>query len=343
MSSLVCFATLFAMAASSAIQPLMMPGVSPTQNETYLCVGQELEEDANYIIGFLPNASAHVAHHILIYGCSVPGYHQRDTPRAVWDCGEMSTGQGSGYIRAPVCAEGSQIIYAWALDAPPLELPKGIGFKIGGDSGVNFLVLQVHYADVSSFVNGHTDRSGIRLQTVKGDSGLVKRRAGVYLLGTGGIMPRKKETHLETACKIDQDITMYPFAFRTHTHKLGQAVSGWKVARDQLTKENQWTLIGKRNPQLPQMFYPISQALKVQKGDVLAARCTMYNFRDHTTFIGSTNNDEMCNFYIMYYVDGDRILDEKYCFSAGYPTYDWVSDQRIINVPDWVDASASQL
>ncbi len=41
--------------------------------------------------------------------------------------------------------------------------------------------------------------------------------------------------------------------------------------------------------------------------------------------------------------DGDRILDEKYCFSAGYPTYDWISDQRIINVPNWVDASASSL
>ena len=122
-----------------------------------------------FLVAFLPNASAHVAHHILIYGCSVPGYHQRDTPRAVWDCGEMasgkkknetsalrvvvrflhvtihsqSSGQGNGYVRAPVCAEGSQIIYAWALDAPRLELPKGIGFKIGGDSGVNFLVLQV--------------------------------------------------------------------------------------------------------------------------------------------------------------------------------------------------------
>lgn len=130
-------------------------------------------------------------------------------------------GKGNGYVRAPVCAEGSQIIYAWALDAPRLELPKGIGFKIGGDSGVNFLVLQVgvmmsqqlfpmvlrvpqtdrshsvnqvHYADVSSFVNGHTDRSGITLQTVTASSGLVKRRAGVYLLGTGGIIPSKKES-----------------------------------------------------------------------------------------------------------------------------------------------------
>lgn len=43
-----------------------------------------------FSVGFLPNATAHTAHHILVYGCSIPGYHQRDTPRAIWDCGEMT-------------------------------------------------------------------------------------------------------------------------------------------------------------------------------------------------------------------------------------------------------------
>lgn len=60
-----------------------------------------------------------------------------------FDSSGWGTGGQSGYRRAPVCADGSQIIYAWALDAPPLELPKGVGFKVGGDSNVNFLVLQV--------------------------------------------------------------------------------------------------------------------------------------------------------------------------------------------------------
>lgn len=47
---------------------------------------------------------------------------------------------------------------------------------------------------MSSFVNGRVDRSGITLQMVEGSSGLVKRRAGVYLLGTGGMVPAKKES-----------------------------------------------------------------------------------------------------------------------------------------------------
>jgi len=33
----------------------------------------------------------------------------------------------------------------------------------------------------------------------------------------------------------------------------------------------------------------------------------------------------MCNFYIMYYVDGDETLQDNYCFTAGPPTWTWVN------------------
>lgn len=36
-------------------------------------------------------------------------------------------------------------MYAWARDAPTLKLPNGVGFKVGGNSNINYLVLQVHY------------------------------------------------------------------------------------------------------------------------------------------------------------------------------------------------------
>jgi Copper type II ascorbate-dependent monooxygenase, C-terminal domain len=31
----------------------------------------------------------------------------------------------------------------------------------------------------------------------------------------------------------------------------------------------------------------------------------------------------MCNFYIMYYVDGDRTLPDTFCFTEGPPSWDW--------------------
>jgi len=29
----------------------------------------------------------------------------------------------------------------------------------------------------------------------------------------------------------------------------------------------------------------------------------------------------MCNFYMMYWVDGDQLLDDSVCYSAGPPNY----------------------
>ncbi len=42
------------------------------------------------------------------------------------------------------CNGMSSIMYAWAKDAPPTQLPPDVGFKLDDDDG--YLVLQVHYA-----------------------------------------------------------------------------------------------------------------------------------------------------------------------------------------------------
>lgn len=64
------------------------------------------------------------------------------------------------------------------------------------------------------------------------------------------------------------------------------------------------------------MFYPIKDtSLTLTEGDTVAARCTMVNHRDRITYIGSTNEDEMCNFYIMYWVEGNGPMKKNTCFT----------------------------
>ena len=54
--------------------------------------------------------------------------------------------------KAPVCGHGKQsIVYAWAMDAPKLILPKDVAFKVGGNTHIKYLVMQVHYANIDSF------------------------------------------------------------------------------------------------------------------------------------------------------------------------------------------------
>lgn len=89
------------------------------------------------------------------------------------------------------------------------------------------------------------------------------------------------------------------------------------------------------------MFYPVpSPGATIAPGDLVAARCTMHNNLTHTVYIGSTGNDEMCNFYLMYYVDRmDRILERKVCVTPGPPTFYW---NAAMEVPKRVDYEASQ-
>ena len=54
----------------------------------------------------------------------------------------------------------------------------------------------------------------------------LPRTAGVLLLGTGGSAPPHSTTYFETACEIEDERTIHPFAFRTHTHSLGELVFG---------------------------------------------------------------------------------------------------------------------
>ncbi len=99
----------------------------------------------------------------------------------------------------------------------------------------------------------------------------------------------------------------------------GKVVSGWKVQN-----HSDWSLIGKRDPQRPQMFYPVSDAdMTIQRGDIVAARCTMVNPHDRTVYVGATGKDEMCNFYLMYWVDGGKPISPNTCMTQGPPLWSW--------------------
>uniref|UniRef100_A0A8C1H1J2 Peptidylglycine alpha-amidating monooxygenase n=1 Tax=Cyprinus carpio carpio TaxID=630221 RepID=A0A8C1H1J2_CYPCA len=118
-------------------------------------------------------------------------------------------------------------------------------------------------------------------------------------------------TNADIACTYTSS-PMYPFAFRTHTHSLGKVVSGYRV------RNGQWTQIGRQSPLLPQAFYPVANTIDVRNGDILAARCVFTGEgRTTNTQIGGTSNDEMCNFYIMYYMDNSHAVPYMNCGDDG--------------------------
>lgn len=300
-----------------------MPNVYPERDEFYVCTPVRIVDGKSfYIVGFEPNATMNVAHHMLLFGCTTPG-----TDDMFWDCGEMSTPDpNSNLQRASPCANGNHVLYAWARNARTLELPEEVGFQVGEGTEIQFLVLQIHYS--KKFAPGQTDNSGLFLLYTEQPQ---TKLAGVLLFGVGGYIPPRSITYMETACQIQEPKIIHPFAYRTHTHSLGRVVSEYVVRRDEEGKDH-WTLLGKRNPLTPQMFYPVFDPSPITIGDRLAARCTMDGTdRSRITKVGPTNNDEMCNFYLMYYVENTVPLQMKYCTTEGPPYYHWRNEGNDLN------------
>ncbi|XP_064591182.1 peptidyl-glycine alpha-amidating monooxygenase isoform X5 [Zonotrichia leucophrys gambelii] len=269
---------------------IRMPAVTPKQSDTYLCMSVPLPvDDEAYVVDFKPHASMDTVHHMLLFGCNEPSSTEN-----YWDCDEGT------------CKDKSNILYAWARNAPPTRLPKGVGFRVGGETGSRYFVLQVHYGDVSAFRDKHKDCSGVTLHLTHQKQPLI---AGMYLMMSVNtvIPPGKKVVDADIACHYKRS-PMHLFAYRVHTHRLGKVVSGYRV------RNGQWTLIGRQSPQLPQAFYPVQYPVDISYDDILAARCVFSGEgRTTETHIGGTANDEMCNFYIMYYMEAKHAVSYMTC------------------------------
>ncbi|XP_039635335.1 peptidyl-glycine alpha-amidating monooxygenase isoform X3 [Perca fluviatilis] len=275
---------------------IRMPGVVPTVSDTYLCTTFPVPTSRDaYIVDFIPHASMDTVHHMLLFGCRTPV-----STSSYWDCGSV---QGT-------CADEASIMYAWARNAPPTKLPKDVGFKVGRNSGISNFVLQIHYGDVTAFRDHHRDCSGLTLRMTSKPQPFI---AGIYLLMSVDtvILPGKRVTNADIACDYTS-YPIYPFAFRTHTHHLGKVVSGYRI------RDGKWSLIGRQSPQLPQAFYPANKEVNVKYGDTIAARCLFTGEgRTSKTYIGGTSDDEMCNFYIMYYMDSKHAIPYMNCMESG--------------------------
>jgi hypothetical protein len=138
-----------------------------------------------------------------------------------------------------VCLRGSRILFGWAKNAQGIEMPSGVGFAVGGDTEIKYIVLQIHYGHVDVFQKGATDDSGLTLHLTDMS---MPNIASIYLLyaNRAHIVAHSASefewisqlnvvqytsslvvTKVDIACKY-YGAEMHPFAFRVHAHNLGQ-------------------------------------------------------------------------------------------------------------------------
>ena len=124
-------------------------------------------------------------------------------PGQIWDC-----------IHHSICRGETHIMYAWAKDAPPTNLPENVAFKLDPDE---YIVVQIHYANQFS----EPDHTSVTVRTTREKP---KYFAGIYLLWLGflAIPPAKTSVSGDMSCVSSIQPPMHVFAFRPHAHSLGR-------------------------------------------------------------------------------------------------------------------------
>lgn len=228
-----------------------------------------------------------ILHSLVLSGCDAP-----PTTDPVWECRGHAVCGGNNPAT-------QHVLYGWAKDAPPMVLPDGAGFRLGGGAGTRSLVLQVHYTQRRP----PGDASGVRLALTADP---VPFAAGLTMFALFfSLPPKTPAVRVPNACCLRGFEPAHAFAFRVHTHDLGQEV----YLETGLPKrfrggagggDAPLARVAGRSPQLPQGFTPLATPLTVWPGDRLTVTC-VFNTTGvaHTVHAGATHADEMCNLYLM--------------------------------------------
>ncbi|KAI8733807.1 alpha-amidating enzyme precursor 2, partial [Biomphalaria glabrata] len=84
-----------------------------------------------------------------------------------------------------------------------------------------------------------------------------------FLTDLSGLVVTPRQVYpVDISCTFRMDKSIFPFAYRTHSHGLGRVITGYQ-------HNGSYHKIGKGNPQWPQAFYPVNDIIEVKPGDAL--------------------------------------------------------------------------
>ena len=144
------------------IYPAIMPLVTPSKNEVYLCTSVDVSKDEDnsfWIRGFEPKVNNRVVHHMALAGCFENPISDNFAPLNVWNCGGLNSNaaKDDALPVGSVCNSKSErktensidtTLFLWSRNGSKLMLPKNVGFKFGGKSRIKHFVLQVNSKNI---------------------------------------------------------------------------------------------------------------------------------------------------------------------------------------------------
>lgn len=183
------------------------------------------------------------------------------------------------------------------------------------------------------------------MKILQSDNPSRLKDAGLLLLGSvTGSLPRQSMAYLDSACRYPHPQALNLIRYRSHTHQLGQLASGFMIEGG----TTNWQLLGKQIPRHTHHYYPLenngsqNQIVRLEEGDIVAARCIFRNTRNVDVKIGEGGRDEMCFFYLIYFVDVNQSRPLWSCLTEA-DDYSWENDTILTNVFQKIDKNSKSL
>lgn len=259
---------------------------------------------------------------MFVYGCeSLPGDLNQ---QHVWGCDLDPHSVPDELVSTSICGTGKQqFLFLWdkvggfTAGLPPASS----GFKVGGKSRVNHLVLRIHYGDVAGFVKRRDRRlaigsGGVSVTFQPATAGL--RGVGLLTLLSYGHANPHSVVSLAALLPISgcERQELLPVAVTGWTGSHGEGVTVWKVS-----PSNEWTEVARidllRQRQVQLMH---QQSVTVREGDSVALRCLLNNTCSKPIFRRLHLDSEYCGVQVVYENQED---DEGNC----------IPDQTIVQSP----------
>lgn len=162
------------------------------------------------------------------------------------------------------------------LEKGTVRLPPGVGFAVGGETGISAIVTMFHFMNRDDAVEHMTGVSGMDLRVVRDTSASFNRSSTLMLIAQGFVGGHS--VGLVSGCwTLDQDVRVQPLLMYVHTHPGTVSFEALVVRRS-----GQGIVILHQDPHAYSGYTHISDpnAVTMEVGDKLMITCTIANKQD---------------------------------------------------------------
>jgi peptidylglycine monooxygenase len=203
-----------------SIYPVIMPMIVPAQNEVYLCTSIDLSQtnETFWIRGFEPRVTDGRIHHMALAGSVLEPPKTRFN---MWNCGNNGKpANDPNYPNHPLFPDGKEgedtTLYLWGMGGKTTMLPKDVGFKIGANSRIKYLVIQVHYINIEG-IDKNGDASGVYVYYTRKPQ---RKVAGMLSMHVDTKVPKFARSYQDVACRIEENKVLFHNYSAAHGHHL---------------------------------------------------------------------------------------------------------------------------